>query len=104
MFVSVGAIVAQAPPPVAEPPANVTTTGAWPAQAPPVTDQEQQTYLLLSLRAQVQLEMIQSMNKELDSTNAEIGRLVQRLQDNGKYVVQRDPQTGRLSRVLAAQK
>jgi uncharacterized protein (DUF305 family) len=71
--------------------------------APQVGQQDQQTFQLMLLKAQVQAEMIQNMQKELDSTNAEVSRLIGRLQRDG-FDIQRDQKTGSLTYVPKAEK
>lgn len=62
---------------------------------PRVPDQDQQAFSLLLYRAQVQQEILAVLQKEMDSTNAEVSRLLARLQKPDFDLV-RDPQTGRL--------
>jgi len=64
-----------------------------------VTDQDQQTFALLLYRVQVQQDIIAVLQKEVDSTNAEVSRLIARLQKPGFELI-RDPQTGRLEYVV----
>lgn len=101
-MVVVSAVFAQQAPP---PPKTEAGLPQAQAEIPPaVSDQDQSTFTVLQIKAQVQAEMIQSLQKELDSTNADISRLIARLQDGDKYTIQRDPQTGRLLRVTAGKK
>ena len=99
VFMVVGVTVAQEKPAVtgalATPPIGTIQGKADPAPVPTVPDQDQQAFTILTLKAQVQAEMMAAMQKELDSTNAEVGRLVGRLQ-KPDFDLSRDQKTGRL--------
>ena len=86
---------AQVPPPAKMPEAQQPATAPDKPVVPSLTDQDQQTFALLLYRVQVQQEILAVLQKEVDSTSAEISRLLARLQ-RPDFDLIRDPQTGRL--------
>jgi hypothetical protein len=106
LFVIVFAASVYGQQPAAPPPAPTSPSAKVATQepaVPTVSDEDQRTFGLLGFKAQVQNEMVVAAQKEVDSTNAEIGRFVAKLAREG-YSLARDPQSGRLTYVKTEKK